>query len=419
MSDRNAKRPASANACLLERLRPVVKAWAGLGFRWADDDVVREIEASLKGYSRGEIARLVKRYIEICQIAQMLASGRSGDKIALELGKSASYVSSRRTMATDLGVLHTMLNRDLIPLAYGVRRDLGEALSEQFGRRITVFHTPARKAGEADGEYWARRIQSLAECAAPMITDRLLRSEKLGVAWGTTLSLLTDSICRQKKWRERTSGLTVVPMAGEMVGSDAHESRSCSALADKIASEVQGDATALSLRGVPPFISTETSEVDANAIRDYFHRLDVVRRVDELSHELDTILTSIGIHEQPNKLYTAELAQTGLTPDALRELSSGDIGGVLLERACVGQAQQERFEQIRRNWLGVPKECYRSCTERAQKTGRPGVLVIALGRNKAEILERCMAESLVSECFIDEDLGQALAARRPDHAACP
>jgi len=395
----------------LNELRLVATEWARMDFPAADAEVARRISSVLRGISERKVKFLLEQYGQICEVAKMAAQGMSGKQIAAAMGKTEPAVSILRSLAIELKVLQTVVDKGAIPAAQPIDHELSYDLAQRLGMRITVYVTPPREPSEGEDHYWSRRIRTFADCAASRVTRRVLESRKLGVAWGTTVSSVVEAICQQRAWRDRSLPLTAIPLAGEMVGSDARESRSCSALADKLVSAIVKRGSALSLRGVPPFISTKTREADAKAVKRYFHNLDPVREVARASTELDAALTSVGTHDQPNKLYTQELTQSGVSAEILHTLSCGDIGGVLLEMPGLTMANRSRFTRIKQNWLGMSEETFRSCAARAQASQCPGVLVVALGGNKAPVLQKCIAEGLVTECFLDDELGKELLKR--------
>jgi DNA-binding transcriptional regulator LsrR (DeoR family) len=70
--------------------------------------------------------------------------------------------------------------------------------------------------------------------------------------------------------------------------------------------------------------------------------------------------------------------------------------------------QQEDVRQMNENWTGIQIEQIRACSERARKTGRPGVILVAFGKNKAEIVKKCTDEHLINELIVDYHLAKGL-----------
>jgi hypothetical protein len=59
--------------------------------------------------------------------------------------------------------------------------------------------------------------------------------------------------------------------------------------------------------------------------------------------------------------------------------------------------------------MGIKLDHVRQCARRAAIDGTPGVIAIACGRERLEVVKACvLQENLVNELFIDDDLAQAL-----------
>jgi DNA-binding transcriptional regulator LsrR (DeoR family) len=65
---------------------------------------------------------------------------------------------------------------------------------------------------------------------------------------------------------------------------------------------------------------------------------------------------------------------------------------------------------INDRWAGVRLEHLARCARAATGgAGRAGVIVLAVGRSKAEVVLECVRGGLVNELIVDHDLAQALA----------
>jgi DNA-binding transcriptional regulator LsrR (DeoR family) len=65
---------------------------------------------------------------------------------------------------------------------------------------------------------------------------------------------------------------------------------------------------------------------------------------------------------------------------------------------------------INDRWAGVRLEHLARCARAATGgEGRAGVIVLAVGRSKAEVVLECVRGGLVNELIVDHDLAQALA----------
>ena len=110
-------------------------------------------------------------------------------------------------------------------------------------------------------------------------------------------------------------------------------------------------------------------------------------------------------------MFHAELAQIGGIPrERLKELIKGDVAGALIKRAKLTPVREREVEDIgKKYWTGIREENLFDIASRARKTGKPGVIIVAIGGNKADVLLAVLKMGLVNELIIDHDLAEALA----------
>ncbi|MBS0260899.1 MAG: hypothetical protein JSS02_02995, partial [Planctomycetes bacterium] len=118
-----------------------------------------------------------------------------------------------------------------------------------------------------------------------------------------------------------------------------------------------------------------------------------------------------------------------LTREDFEAYTFGDIGGVYLLRPDLGQliaARQGRpatskgakdrgasvtakVERINAQWTGIQRDQIARCAERARiNPQHNGVIVLAIGKAKAEAVIEAVNQSLVNHLLIDQDLADAL-----------
>src|ERR1022692_3352038 len=110
-------------------------------------------------------------------------------------------------------------------------------------------------------------------------------------------------------------------------------------------------------------------------------------------------------------MYQSELAQTGGIPrERLLDLVEGDIAGALVktQKRTLTVAEEQEFENITKSWSGLRIEHLRDISTSAYSTGKPGVMIVAIGKNKANILLTVLKMGLINELIIDHDLADAL-----------
>ena len=71
--------------------------------------------------------------------------------------------------------------------------------------------------------------------------------------------------------------------------------------------------------------------------------------------------------------------------DKINELVIGDIGGVLMPTADQTKKQQREFKKLTGVWTGLELDALRATADRARGRDRPGVIVCAVGSEKARV----------------------------------
>src|SRR5207248_338396 len=104
-----------------------------------------------------------------------------------------------------------------------------------------------------------------------------------------------------------------------------------------------------------------------------------------------------------NQFWTTELPRLGVSPEKLNRITVGNCGGVLLPKDGLSPEDQALFDDIAGRWMGITRKHYEQCARR-----QPGVILLAIGHNKADVVLKCVELSLVSELIIDEELAVAL-----------
>src|SRR5262249_4554806 len=118
-----------------------------------------------------------------------------------------------------------------------------------------------------------------------------------------------------------------------------------------------------------------------------------------------------------------------LTREDFEACTFGDISGVYLLRPDLaaliasrlgkpggaGKGARDRgaieakVRRINTQWTGIQREHVARCAERARSSeGTVGVVVLAIGRAKSEIVIEAVNQSLVNHLLIDQDLADAL-----------
>ena len=316
-----------------------------------------------------------------------------------------------------------------------------ERLASRVGRRGPTVRVFSCNAPES--ERW-RRMGELSRQAAPYVRDLILRSKVCGVTWGGTLSQVVKAVqdlSMAPPWKE--SPIEIIPLSGEPLGRQP-TTYSSSSLAHELGATVNGaEYNARSLAMVPAFIP---DNFEANQISGVWRLIGLVpgyadifgtrasgeREEDLLVNQLDMVLTSVGPAQRPLGFGRGRLFDTGkLTLDDLQKLVIGDMGGVCFPRADLPKTQRRKLDGVAGRWTGWSRKHLDQCVARAAAhveagdrfQGPPGVVVISLGKDRAEFLLEAVALGCVNHLYCDDELQvemeRLLAAGFPGVAAPP
>jgi hypothetical protein len=266
--------------------------------------------------------------------------------------------------------------------------------------------------------------------AAPYVASLLMRDsvKNCGVTWGYMLSdlcIALRQLNRPARWKKEEVGIN--PLSGDPIRerskgeSPALTSSNIAAELGRIVNGEQYRAPWLGL--VPAFIPEEFSPravavIDRMVymVPDYATIFGKEKTKPEacLAGRLDMLLTSVGTVENPLGFGNGRLlASLGPKLTALKSEIRGDIGGVLLPRDKTRPSPL--VSMIERRWKGIRRGHLQACARRAAGedplSGRPGVVLLSLGKERAEAVAAAVAEGLVNHLVVDQELETALEER--------
>lgn len=293
---------------------------------------------------------------------------------------------------------------------------------------------------------WDDRLESFSMQASRRVLGLLEKADKVGIGWGhtvtscvSTLERFSDDIAKHPKIH--TIGF--IPTCGEPLGPERRLDRTSSALVARLNALWGCDSRPYSLAGVAVVIPEQFKGAERDVVRRYIAELsdykaifgspvktDTVRLVGEI----DTLLTSVGVlskdgeAEVPtqertinipraNAAYRSELERVGgIREEKLHELVFGDIDGALIPQSGLTDSQEKDFRFIAESWTGITlKQCERIASK-AVKADKPGIIVLAIGANKADIVLEVVKHKLVNELIIDHDLANAISQKLASRA---
>ena len=285
-----------------------------------------------------------------------------------------------------------------------------------------------------DPKTWQLRLAVFGRAAAPHVNHLLQHSRVAGVSWGSSIGCVIDELHRQRiALPERHLPIETVATVGEAIGDkDAADEISSSRLARRLKEAIGHRRTdkVHHLRGIPAMLPFSYQDVPAarKGLLGYPNYKQVFGESGALSR-LDTVLTSVGNVNQAHKFYPRELRTSPFSESQISLLDEyGDIGGALIpfpaRTTTYENADAKNIvNQVSARWTGMTFDDYQQLAKaygpgyvgRPKKGQRPpGVVVLAIGRNKRGVVLQCLQQDVINVLIIDEDLAFALLESTPN-----
>lgn len=284
-------------------------------------------------------------------------------------------------------------------------------------RYLSIIPLDSAKATAVPGKH---QLAAFGKNVAPQILKQFREMRDVGVAWGKTVASVVAALAQQNPSLPNRNRAPVVffPLCGEPM--DFAVSRfSSSVSASRLHEFFSGEReSTISLGPIPARIPRGFSSTEQAVIRRFIEHSKaytaVFRNEDCLANRMDSMITSGGTFESRSydDLWLRDTARAeGLSSAQLAKYTIGDIGGAFVPRAGLTRRQSERFEEIAARWTGVTLEQIRNCAMRASSTNAPGVIFIAAGSAKVDIVHESIKEGLINRLYIDPSLASALLRR--------
>jgi hypothetical protein len=290
------------------------------------------------------------------------------------------------------------------------------------GPVLRVFSTSERSANRDA----APNFTALAEQAAPYVRTLLMRDAvaSCGLTWGYLLWELTIALRRlgaPRPWRIR-GPIGFIPLTGDPL--QHRQQYPPSLTSSNIAAELakianRDDAKRPPWLGiVPAFIPWEFQDGDIEVLERLIHMAPEYEEIfgsggrPGIADNLDVILTSVGPADNPLGFGLGRLlGSIGKKKlDMLKDQIYGDIGGVFLPKNS--SSPSKLIQAIEHRWKGLERKHLQTCAQRAfhddPVTGRPGVVLLAVGSDRAEVVLHAVERGLVNHLLIDKELEEAL-----------
>lgn len=275
---------------------------------------------------------------------------------------------------------------------------------------------------EAASADLTQRFTAFTNQAAPFVYSLLMRDtvETCGLAWGFMLwdlSISLRSMGYSSPWRRRP--IRFMPLTGDPLQDprDYPPNLTSSNISAEISKIANGDRYRPPWLGlVPAYIPNQFQGAALKGIEGLIRMVPEYNRIFDAKGKrgdawrLDVILTSVGRASNPMGFGMGRLFKSlGRRLEPLKNQIHGDIGGVLIPR---NPKSSELIRSIERRWKGLNREHLEACARRAfdedPSTGRPGVVVLAAGEDRADILLHAVERGLINHLIIDQRLEKAL-----------
>ncbi|MGA2909395.1 MAG: hypothetical protein ABSE36_16965 [Terracidiphilus sp.] len=375
--------------------------------------------------------------VYVVAAAYLSGQGKTQEEIAIDLGISQALVSRLIRRAKEKQYLETRFvsekvsDEDLARAKARLRKGPLQQLLSQVGvlasgTPMPTFHVyPCRSRNRSEAT-WRHRIQMFSSDCADDLVKVLASASVIGVAWGEMVASAVDAMQRKQADGHESPhpGKTIIPLLGEPLGRNISQ-HSSSVLASKLAETLNPKTepgSTLSLAPVPALIPADMTKAEIGTIRKLIRRITAYREIygaEERESDgeekpvpwidrVDAILTSISTEERPLGFDDDRLIRAaGIRRERLNDLVIGDLCGIVIPRPNLDSQSKSEIENIMARWTGARVEHLEACATRAQK-GAPGVIVLAIGANKASVVHEGLRRGLIQHLFMDEDLADRL-----------
>ena len=291
--------------------------------------------------------------------------------------------------------------------------------------------------------------EEFARAASGCTARLLLRSKLVGVMWGRTIERLVSRIGEHRACFDQPPGCQAacIPLCGDPVHlmNLRHVKYSASHLAAELGQAINPKRTTDQpcLVGAPAYLPRRLFDPASGAAtrwKDFMQEIPGFRAIfgPSFNHvrpwadRLDTILSGMGIvslqpckpppvpgdHPKAGLEDIGDFIQERLAQEedvkapALARLIYGDIGGWLIERPDLRAKEHRLVKSLNEGWMGVREKHFKRVAANASPNGFPGIILVAAGPAKAEMLKEVVRQGLVNELLIDSTLAAALKSSK-------
>lgn len=257
------------------------------------------------------------------------------------------------------------------------------------------------------------RCRRFGRSAAGRLEELLRRSHAVGVTWGRTVSSLIDGLAATNRSYRGDRQVVFAPVSAELITLAAPDYSSTLLAARLNTLFNDGEGEKLRLGGVPAYIPRRYGAAKTQAIREYLLDAASYRRIfageSPLVDRIDTVITSVGSSGRPLGGAMEEvLSAADVSAAELKSLIAGDVGGILIPRPGASKEDVRQVDELNGMWTGITRERLARIALRSPGIGGAGVVVAAIGRERAGIVAELIQLEMINELIIDWDLANAL-----------
>lgn len=389
-----------------------------------------EYEHANKSFDKLQVRGERKRTVKLAQ-----------KDIAAQLDLSEVMVSRLLDQARKQDVLETRLNvesitddeRDAVNSRVH-ENDLNTELKKTMPnanrhlRSVSIFD-----AGTTDSSSSVSRVL-FNQSAARVFLKLLKNSANVGITWGNTVAGIFETLRRYRNpIKSQLPEIQFIPLSGDPFGVGNMEDYGASYSSSALVRDINGIVNAgimksFSLHGIPALIPTEIENLKtiyemlecSSAYCDIFgypsRRLSsetLDSDPEPKVYSLDCILTSVSHDGEAWSMLNDDefIATARLERDELMQLAIGDIGGVLMPKEGISDSQNDRFVDLAQHWTGLREDQLFHCAKSAHESEEfspPGVVVVAVGADKANCVLTALRKNYVNHLIIDVELAKKL-----------
>jgi DNA-binding transcriptional regulator LsrR (DeoR family) len=260
----------------------------------------------------------------------------------------------------------------------------------------------------------AQRRKRFGKTAAGRVIELLGGQRIAGIAWGRTIHAVIEGIAASHLPLSAIDEIELVPVCAELLLTSQRE-LSSSRLAEELTRVLRAEGEdVLQLTGFPAYVPRHYEEVMQRAawrlIRDAPNYERIFSGPDAMVTRMDVLMTSVGFSETLVLGGLDDLLRAGrIDPQDLRALVVGDLGGLLIPRPDLTDAQNALIDELNMMWTGISLDQVAGIAARARASSdMSGVIVLALRAERSKTLLELVRLGLVNQLVIDHDAAAGL-----------